>query len=195
MLCSEVLNGILKASQGMKMRMGHDYAVLTVSIDPHDTPRTGAAKKKSYAGSYRRDGAETGWHFLTGSSASIEALTRAVGFRYRYDPQSDQYAHASGIIVLTPEGRTSRYFYGIDYAPDELSRALSESSKHKIGGLVQQVLLLCFHYDPATGRYGLAISRVIRLLARALVIVGAIYLTRMYLLERNRSRAVFKQVP
>jgi protein SCO1 len=189
MLCTEVLNGLLKSSQAMQLRMGDDYQVISVSIDPRETPAMAAAKKQRYVEKYRRAGAAEGWHFLTGDQASIDELTRAVGFRYRYDPKSDQYAHASGLVVLTPEGRLSRYFYGIDYPPGDLRLGLVESSQHRIGNRVDQFLLLCFHYDPATGRYGLAISRVLQLAGAATLLGLGSYLCAMYRLERRRSQA------
>ena len=190
MLCTEVLTGVLKSANAMNLRLGQDYTILSVSIDPKETTTIAAEKKDNYVRSYRREGGDNGWHFLTGDPQSIDALTRAVGFRYRYDPASDQFAHASGIVVLTPDGRISRYFYGIDYPPRDLRLALVESSQHRIGSLVDQVLLLCFHYDPVTGRYGLVISNVLRLAGLATVLILGTYLGRMYFLERSRSLAL-----
>jgi protein SCO1/2 len=183
----------LKSSQAMSLQMERDYHVISVSIDPRETTDMAAAKKETYVRSYHRAGAAAGWHFLTGSPESGAALTKAVGFRYRYDPASDQFAHASGIMILTPQGRISRYFYGIDFPPRDLRLSLVESSQNRIGTVVDQVLLLCFHYDPATGRYGLAISAVLRLAGVATVAGGAVFLGRMYLLERQRSTAVARQ--
>lgn len=187
MLCSEVLTGVLKSTNAMSLKLGEDYSIVSVSIDPKETTEMAAAKKETYVRSYRREGGERGWHFLTGSQDAIESLTETVGFRYRYDPASDQYAHASGIMVLTPQGRLSRYFYGIDYPPRDLRLALVESSQNKIGSAVDQVLLLCFHYDPVTGRYGLVISNVLRLASFVTLAVLGTYLGRMFLLERRRS--------
>jgi protein SCO1/2 len=189
MLCTQVLNGVLKSAQGLTLELDEDYTVLSVSIDPRETPAMAREKKKTYIRQYRRDGAEEGWRFLTGKAEAIEQLTKAVGFRYRYDAASDQFAHASGIVVLTPDGKISRYFYGIDYHPRDLRLGLVESSKKKIGSPVDQVLLLCFHYDPVTGRYGMAIATVLRLAGIATLVVMAVFLFRMFLLERRRSRA------
>lgn len=190
MLCTQVLNGVLKAAQGLKLQMGADYTVLSVSIDPRDTPAKAAEKKRNYAREYRRPGADVGWRFLTGQPEAIAALTKAVGFRYRYDAASDQFAHASGVIVLTPDGRISRYFYGIDYPPRDLRLGLVESSQKRIGSPVDQVLLLCFHYDPVTGRYGLAISALLRLAGLATLLALGMFLVRMFLLEKRRSAAL-----
>ncbi len=190
MLCNEVLNGVLKSSQAMNLELNKDYAIVTISVDPRETPELAVAKKKKYAGRYLRRGAQEGWRFLTGDANSIDSLTKTVGFRYRYDRQTDQYAHASGIVIANADGKLSHYFYGIDYPPDDLRLALVESSRGAIGSLVDQVLLLCFHYNPKTGRYGVAISAVLRLASFVLVIVGASYLFRMARLEMRRSRRV-----
>jgi protein SCO1/2 len=195
MLCTEVLTGLLKSTNALSLQLGDDYTILSISIDPQETTTLAADKKNTYVRSYRRPGGDEGWHFLTGDQHSITALTRAVGFRYRYDPASDQFAHASGIMVLTPEGKLSRYFYGIDYPPRDLHLALVESSENRIGSLVDQVLLLCFHYDPVTGRYGLVISNVLRLASLATVFVLGTYLMRMYFVERRRTRAAAQALP
>jgi protein SCO1/2 len=189
MLCTQVLNGLLRSSQAIKFTMHQDYDVLSISIDPRETPAMAEAKKRKYVASYRRDGAEEGWHFLTADAATIEQLTRVAGFRYRYDEVSDQYAHASGIMVATPEGRISHYLYGIDYPPNDLRLALAASSENRIGNLVDQVLLLCYHYDPVTGKYGLAISALIKGAGIATLLVLGGYLLRMFRLERQRSLA------
>jgi protein SCO1/2 len=194
MLCTQVMNGLLKSAQGMSLRIGEDYDIISVSIDPRETPEMAAAKKETYVRNYRRVGSEDGWHFLTGDEASIAALTKAVGFRYRYDPESDQYAHASGIAIATPDGRLARYYYGIDYHPRDVRLGLVESAQHRIGNPVDQVLLMCFHYDPKTGRYGLMIDNVIRLAGVGFVVLLATYLVRMYFLERRRSAEVAARV-
>lgn len=177
MLCTEVLNAFLRSSQAMPLRMDADYEVISVSIDPQETPKMARAKKGRYASAYRRPGAAEGWHFLTGDEAEIAELTRTVGYRYKYDPLSDQYAHPSGLVLLTPEGRISRYFYGVEYDPGDLRLGLVESSQGKIGTLVDQVLLLCFHYDPATGKYGFLVDGVLRIsgIATALALSGFLF--------------------
>jgi protein SCO1 len=163
MLCTMVLNDLVATMRSMPETAGQDYDVLTVSFDPRDTPVLASLKKETYLAQYNRPGAERGWHFLTGEKTSIKALTDAVGFRYVWEPKFQMYAHASGIMVLTPGGKVSRYFYGVDYAPKDLRIALDEASGGHVGGLADSVLLYCFCYDPATGKYGLAISRMLKI--------------------------------
>jgi protein SCO1/2 len=190
MLCTQVLNGFLKCSQAVPLQIGRDYEVVTVSFDPTDTPDMAAEKKKNHIRAYRRDGAEAGWHFLTGDQASIDKLAQTIGFRYRYDAPSSQFAHASGIVIATPEGRLSRYLYGIEYTPRDLQLGLVDSSSGKIGSPVDQVLLLCYHYDPLTGRYGLAISGLLRTAGLLTMFGLGLFLFRMYRLERSRPKLV-----
>jgi len=142
--------------------VGRDFDIVTISFNPRETPELARAKKTSYIKEYNRSGAEAGWHFLTGTSRSIDALTKAAGFRYTYDPTSAQYAHASGIMVLTPDGTLSKYFYGIEYWPRDVRFALMEASERRIGTLIDQLLLPCFHYDPKSARYSLAVMRLVR---------------------------------
>lgn len=189
MLCTQVLSGLLKSSQSLPLELGRDYDIISVSIDPHETPAQAAEKKARYVASYHRSGAEQGWHFLTSDEPAIRELAAAVGYRYVYDPRSQQYAHPSGAIVLTPDGRISRYFYGIDYPPRDLRLGLVESSSGRIGTAVDQILLLCFHYDPATGKYGLVISRVLQAAGTATALALGTFLWCMFRLERRRSRA------
>jgi len=180
MLCTEVLNGLVSALGVMNFSVGKEFDVVTVSFDPRDTPERARQKKAAYLGRYKRPGSESGWHFLTGSDHEIAALTRAVGFRYAYNAKAGQFAHASGVMVATPEGRLSHYFYGIEYGPRDLRLALVEASNHKIGTAVDQVLLACFHYDPSSGRYSMAVMTAVRAAGLAMVglIVGAIVLMR-----------------
>lgn len=190
MLCTLVLNGFLKSSQGMPLEIGRDYQVVTVSFDPREGPELAAEKKKQYVRSYRREGAAEGWHFLTGDQQAIDRLTQAVGFRYHYDPQSDQFAHASGIVVATPDGRLARYFYGIEYSPHDLRLGLVESSAGRIGSPVDQVLLLCYHYDPLTGKYGLAIAGALRIAGTLTVLALGGFLIVMVRSELKRPKLV-----
>lgn len=163
MLCSQVLNGITSALIALDERAGREFDVVAVSFDPREQPQMAAAKKKSYLDRYNRANAERGWHFLTGSEASIAALTEAAGFKFAWDEQTQQYAHASGFVIATPEGRLSRYFFGIEYAPRDLKFALIESSAGRVGSLVDQVLLYCYHYDPETGSYSFVAMKAVRL--------------------------------
>jgi protein SCO1 len=162
MLCTQVLNGLTSSLKLQSLDAGKDFNVLTISIDPTDKPLIAEARQEMYTGMYGRRGAAQGWHFLTGEDSQIKQLASAVGFRYAFDPDSKQYAHASAIIVLTPEGKISRYLYGIQYPHRDLRLALVEASEGKIGSPVDSILLFCYHYDPHTGKYGLLISHVIQ---------------------------------
>ena len=162
MLCTLVLNGLVRAMNALPFDAGREFEVVTVSFDPADTPELAAAKKASYLRSYPHPGAADGWHFLTGDAAAIEALTRAVGFRYRALPERRQYAHAAGIVVATPGGRLARYFYGLEYSARDLRLGLVEASQGKIGSVVDTVLLYCFEYDPASGTYSAAALKTVR---------------------------------
>jgi protein SCO1 len=163
MLCSQVLNGMTSALATLDETAGRDYEVVAVSFDPRDTPVAAAAKKKSYLDRYKRPGSERGFHFLTGSEASVKALTAAAGFKYEWDEATQQFAHASGLVIATPQGTLSRYFFGIEYAPRDLKFALIESSAGRVGSLVDQVLLYCYHYDPKTGSYSFVAMKVVQL--------------------------------
>jgi protein SCO1/2 len=176
MLCTMAENGLLHSLQEVSFSAGREFDVLTVSFDPHDTPEIAAAKKAVYVGLYGRKGAERGWHFLTGNEASIAQLTQAVGFRFRYDTQAKQFVHATGIMVLTPGGKIARYFYGIYYPSRDLRLGLVEASANKIGSPVDEVLLFCCRYDPATGKYGVIIARILQIagLMTVLSIAGLI---------------------
>jgi len=173
MLCTQILNGLVTSLRGMSLESGKDFEVVAVSIDPTERPELASRKKQEYLRRYAKSAA--GWHFLTGQEAQIKGLARAVGFRYAYDPRTRQYAHVSAILVLTPDGRLSRYFYGIEYAPRDLRLGLVEASQNKIGSPVDQLLLYCYHYDPKTGKYSAAVLNVVRLgSVLTLTILGAI---------------------
>ncbi len=163
MLCNQVLDGLASSLDVLKFDIGKEFDVVTVSFDARDTSDMARSKKDSYIGRYKREGAEQGWHFFTGDQASIDRLTQAVGFNYAWDEETNQFAHASAVMVLTPEGKLARYFYGIEYAPKEMRLGLIEAADNKIGTPVDQVLLYCFHYDPATGKYGPVVMNMIRL--------------------------------
>ena len=180
MLCGEVLTGLESALRVLKFDVGKEFDVLTVSFDPKETPQMAAAKKAEYLKRYGRPGASEGWHFLTGPAASIDALTKAAGFQYQYDPKSGQFAHATAIMVLTPEGKIAQYYYGVEYAPKDLRLGLIQASENKIGTVVDQVLLYCYHYDPDTGKYGAIISRVLQLAAGATALILGTFLIVMF---------------
>jgi protein SCO1/2 len=164
MLCSEVLNGLTGSLKALSFTAGKEFDVVAISFDAreNDKPGLGKNKKESYVKRYGREGTENGWHFLTGTQDSIDKITQAVGFKYTWDEKTQQFAHAGAIMILTPEGKLSKYLYGIDYAPKDVKLAILESSENKIGSPVDQLMLYCFHYDPATGKYGLAVMRVMR---------------------------------
>ena len=163
MLCGEVLSGLEGALRVLKFDVGKEFDVLTISFDPRETPDMATKKKAEFLKRYGRAGAAEGWHFLTGPQESIDALTKAAGFQYQYDPKTGQFAHATAIMILTPEGKIAQYYYGVDYAPKDLRLGLIQASQNKIGTLADQVLLYCYHYDPTTGKYGAIISRVLKL--------------------------------
>jgi protein SCO1/2 len=188
MLCGEVLNGLTSALTALKFSAGKEFEVVTVSIDPSDSPQTASAKKEFYVRRYRREGAGAGWHFLTGDQPSIDAITRAVGFRYKYDEPSQQFMHASGVMLLTPEGRLSRYFYGIEYAPRDLQLGLVEASHNKIGGLVEQVLLFCYHYDPRSAKYTPMVLSMVRAGGIATVLVLGTFIGMMLRKESQQKK-------
>ncbi len=162
MLCTVVLNGLAGALDTLAFDPGREFEVVTVSFDPKEGPALAAAKKKAYLQRYHRPGAAQGWHFLTGDEASIRRLSEATGFRYAWDAETRQWAHAAGIMVATPDGRLSHYLYGVEYAPKDLRLALVEASGNRIGNAVDQVLLFCYHYDPATGKYGPVVMGMVR---------------------------------
>jgi protein SCO1/2 len=188
MLCGEVLSGLTGAMKMVKFDVGNQFDVITVSFDPRETPELAAVKKKEYIHRYGRPGAAAGWHFLTGQADAINALTRAVGFQYQYDPKIDQFAHATAIMVLTPEGRISRYFYGMDFPPKDLRMGLVEASEGKIGNAVDQVLLYCYHYDPATGKYGAIVANILKVAAAITILILGLFLFLMFRLERSVER-------
>ncbi|HXH49436.1 MAG TPA: SCO family protein [Terriglobia bacterium] len=160
-LCPMVENGLLESLKEVRFDIGDQFNVLTVSFDPKDSPADAFSKRAAYLSMYNRKGAASGWHFLTGDEASITTLAKALGFHYKYDPQTQQFSHATAIIVLTPQGKVARYLYGIRYPAGAVRLALVEASQGKIGNPVDAVLLYCSHYDPATGKYSMLISRVL----------------------------------
>jgi protein SCO1/2 len=161
MLCPEVLHGITDALKGVTFTPGKEYEVVTVSFDPRDTPQTSSQKKAQVIADLGIPGAASGWHFLTGNDANIHALANSVGFRYRWDPDSKQYLHATGIMVLTPSGRVSKYFYGVDFKPADLRFGLIQASNHRIGTMVDAILLYCCRYNPRSGKYDWLASRLL----------------------------------
>lgn len=163
MLCTQVLNGLVSSLRPITFTAGREFDIITISFDPDESTQLASAKKATYVKQYAREDAKQGWHFLTGDQSSIQKVTSAVGFKYSYDPKIDQFAHASVIMVLTPQGKVARYFYGIDYSSRDLRWALVEASKNKIGTIADKVLLYCFHFDPSLGKYSAHAVNLIRL--------------------------------
>lgn len=188
MLCTQILNGLVQSLNVLSFEPGNEFDVVAVSFDPRETAQLAASKKEMYLKRMRK-GEDAGWHFLTGDENSIKALTQAVGFRYSFDPDKNQFAHASAIIVLTPEGKVSRYFYGVEYAPRDLRLGLVEASQNKIGSPVDQILLFCFHYDPSMGKYSAAVFNLVRLVGAITLIVLGVFFYRMWKFERRRKEA------
>ncbi len=188
MLCTEILNGVLRAIRPLQFDLGEEYRIVTVSIDPGETAQMANDKKGVYVKGYGRPEGAAGWHFLTGPEASIQALADAVGFRYRYEPETDLYSHASAIQVLTPEGKVARYFFGVEYSPRDLRLTLVEAASGRIGTPVDQVLLYCFRYDPALGRYSLVIMNVLRI-AALLTLLGVVGMM-IWFLRAERAKEV-----
>jgi protein SCO1/2 len=191
MLCTQVMNGMLESFRVLPFQMGKDYDVVTISFDPRETPQLAESKKKVYVGylpSKMRPDVNAGWHFLTGDPDNIKQITEAVGFKYHYDDSTKQFAHASGIMVATPQGKLARYYYGISYPARDLRLGLIESAQNKIGTPVDQLLLYCYHYDPATGKYGAAVMNIVR----AGGVVTIIGILGMFLLLRRRNPAQLK---
>jgi protein SCO1/2 len=190
LLCSQTLNALTRSLKPLSLDAGKGFDVIAVSIDPEETPGLASKKKASYLERYDRPGTESGWHFLTGDPASIAALTGAIGFRYTYNSQSRLYAHAAGIVVVTPDGRVSRYYYGIDYSARDLQAEIQRARGGRIGSPVSGLLLLCYDYDAATGKYTLSILRLTRALGMATVLALGSFLFVMFRRDRVRRRGL-----
>lgn len=184
-LCTMVLNGLFKVLEELPFDAGKDFTVLLVSIDPTEKSALAQQKKATYLKRYHRAGGDGGIHFLTGEESFIKSLANEIGFRYRYDEKNRQYAHPGGLILLTPNRQISRYLYGIEYPPQDLRLALTEASANKIGSLTEKFLLLCYHYDPSTGTYGLAIMKAIRVVG--IITILSIGVSITWMLAHDRS--------
>ena len=188
MLCTMVLSSITSTLGVLSLEPGKDFELVMVSFDPRETPALAARKKAEYLHRYDRPAAAAGWHFLTGEPPAIERLTKAAGFRYTWDAQTQQFAHPAGIVVLTPDGRLARYLFGLEYGPRDLRLALVEASEGRIGTAVDAALLYCYHYDPMTGRYGFVVMRVLRVAGAATVLAIGTFIFVMLRRERTRTR-------
>ena len=187
MLCTQVINGLSTALNILSLAPGKDFEIVTVSFNPRDTPATASAKKAVYLERYTRDGAAQAWHFLSGDQPSIDRLTKAAGFRYVWDAETKQFAHPTGVIVLTADGRLSRYLFGIEYGPRDLRYALVEASAGGVGNAVDTLLLYCYHYDPMTGRYGFVVMRAVRIAGAATVLALASFIIVMVRKEKRAA--------
>ena len=189
-LCTEVLNGELRTMKAISLDLGKDFDAVTVSFEPKDTPALAKAKRDVYLGQYDRPVAAENWHFLTGEQPSIDALTKVVGFQYAYDSSIRQYAHAAAIMILTPDGRIDRYFYGVIYPARDVRLGLVEASAGKIGTVTDHAMLYCYQYDPMTGKYGLVVMNVLRAAGGLTVLVLGIFMALMFVRERKRPSGV-----
>ena len=194
MLCTQILNGVAGALKAVSLLPGQDFEVVAVSFDPKDTAEIAASKKQSYLKRYGRPNTANGWHLLTGDEANVKELMDAIGYHYRYDAKTDQYAHASGVMLATPEGRLSRYFYGIEYSPRDVRLGLVEASQNKIGNPVDQLLLFCFHYDPATGKYGAVAMNIVRVAGAGFVLLCGGFLAIVLRRDVRSSRESKRRV-
>ena len=183
-LCTLVLNGLLQSAQELKLDAGKDYQIVVVSFDPREKSPLAAAKKQIYTQHYGRPGAADGWHFLTGNQPAISGLLKSVGYQVAWDETTHQFAHPSSILILTPQGKVARYFPGIEYPPHDVRLALIEASANRLGSLSDRVFLLCFHYNPTTGKYGVAIWRAMQLSGCGTVLLLAAYLGTLIRKER-----------
>ncbi|MGI8908387.1 MAG: SCO family protein [Candidatus Sumerlaeaceae bacterium] len=188
MLCGQVLNGLTRSLRALEMQPGRDFKVVTISFDPREKPELAADKKKNYLKEYRNEHAKENWHWLTGSEDQIKRVTQAVGFRYVWDQKFQQFAHGSGIMLLTPEGKVSRYFYGIEYSPKDMRLGITEASSGRVGGLADKVLLFCFHYDPSAGKYTMSVLRLMQVGGTITLLALASFLFVMFRKDIRASR-------
>jgi protein SCO1/2 len=197
MLCTEILNGLVRSLKAVTFNPGQEYEVVVFSFDARDTTALAAAKKESYLRRYDRKGTEGGWHFLTGDPNAIRELTAALGYRYVWDPHTNQFAHASGVMLITPEGRVSKYFYGIEYASKDVRLGLIEAAQNKIGTPVDQLLLFCFHWDASTGKYTAAAMNLLRVAGGTTILLlgGFVIIMLRRDVKQKGKRASFSARP
>ena len=193
MLCTQILSGVASSLKAVSLTPGKDFEIVAFSFDPKDTPETAASKKQTYLKRFGHLDTANGWHMLTGDEYNIKALTGAIGYRYKYDAATDQYAHASGIMLLTPEGKLSRYFYGVEYAPRDLRLGLVEASHNRIGTPVDEALLFCFHYDPATGKYGAVVMNMVRFAGAGFAVICGAFLFIVWRRDMRADRRIFRR--
>lgn len=190
MLCSEILSGVVAGLRPLSLKPGRDFEIVAMSFNPTETPAEALSKQKQYSESYSSRGGTDGWNFLVGSQDSIHRVTNALGFHYHWDAKHNMFVHASGIMVLTPEGKVARYFYGVEYQPKDLKLGLIEASHDRIGSTVDQILLFCSHYDPTAGKYTTDVIYLLQAAAGvtlALLVAGLVFLWRREIRSRNRT--------
>jgi len=187
MLCSELLAGLVGSMKALTLQLGQDFDVVTLSFDPRETTEMAAAKKRDIIKRYGRANAARGWHFLTGRADQIKILTDAVGFQYQFDPKTGQYAHATAIVLLTPDRHIAEYFYGVEFSPRDLRLGLVQAGQGKIGNITDTVLLYCYHYDPHTGKYGAVISNVLKIGGLATILILGTFVFVMYRADRSAA--------
>ncbi len=195
MLCSQVLSGVVAGLRPLRLKPGRDFEIVAISFDPADTPLVAAGKRVQYSRSYSSKAGVAGWHFLTGTQPAIRAVMQAIGFHYRWDPATKMFIHASGVMVLTPEGRVARYLYGVEYEPKDLKLSLVEASHNEIGSPVDQVLLFCYHYDPKTGKYGAVVINMLRLAAILLLVILGAAMFLFWRRDLREHRQPLKEAP
>jgi len=194
MLCSELLEGLVGSMKALTLQLGKDFDVVTLSFDPRETTEMAAAKKRDIMKRYGRANASIGWHFLTGKPDQITALTNAVGFQYQFDTKTEQYAHATAIVILTPDRHIAEYFYGVEFSPRDLRLGLVQAGQGKIGNLTDSVLLYCYHYDPRSGKYGAVVSNVLKLGGLATMLILGTFVLVMFRADRSAANRTVGRV-
>jgi protein SCO1 len=193
LLCNQLLNGLTRSLKPVSLAAGQDFDVIAFSINPAESPDLAGPKKRAYLEQYDRPGSANGWHFLVGDQPAISALTEAIGFRYTFNPQTELYAHAAGVVIVTPEGRIARYFYGIDFPPKELESELTRARAGQIGNPIGRLLLLCYDYDAATGKYTLSIMRLLRVAGTATAVALGAFVCLMFRREAKERRKQIRE--
>jgi protein SCO1/2 len=194
MLCNQILSGVVAGLRPLSLKPGRDFEMVAMSINPAETASDARSKRDQYSHSYSSRAGTTGWHFLVGSQSSIDQVTKSIGFRYHWDSAHKMFVHASGIMLVTPEGRIARYFYGVEYEPKDLKLGLIEASHNRIGSPVDQILLFCYHYDPATGKYGATVINLLRLTAGLVLGVLAVGLFLFWRRDVRIHRASLESI-
>ncbi|HEX4807285.1 MAG TPA: SCO family protein [Bryobacteraceae bacterium] len=194
MLCSQILSGVVAGLRPLSLKPGRDFEVVAISFDPADTPAEAALKRNHYSHSYSSRAGTKGWHFLVGNQAAITAVMQSIGFHYRWDPVNKIFVHASGVMVITPEGRVARYLYGVEYEPKDLKLSLVEASHNRIGSAVDQILLYCYHYDPKTGKYGAVVLNTLKIGAILILVLMAAGMFFLWRHDLRKHRHAMKEV-